>query len=92
MDAKLKYLLTFLAVILSIIGCDVNENRIFDSADKVWPKLKMENKPGTYWWWMGSAVDKKNIFYILSIFILKRSACDLYLCINLRFAIICVIA
>ncbi len=65
MDVKLKYLFSFLLIILLGIGCQLNENRIFDSADKVWPKLKMENKPGTYWWWMGSAVDKKNITYNL---------------------------
>lgn len=26
-----------------------------------WPELKKENKTWTRWWWMGSAVDKKNI-------------------------------
>jgi hypothetical protein len=65
MNAKLNYVLTFLTVILSVAGCLLSENRVFDSAKKVWPKLKMENKPGTYWWWMGSAVDNKNISYNL---------------------------
>ncbi len=65
MDAKFKYLLIFLAVTLSALACNMNKNRIFDSADKVWPKLKKENKPGTYWWWMGSAVDKQNLSYNL---------------------------
>lgn len=27
----------------------------------VWPTVKPETKPWTRWWWMGSAVDKKNI-------------------------------
>ena len=39
------------------------------SIDKIeefsWPEAKSVNKPGTYWWWMGSAVDKKNLAYNL---------------------------
>jgi hypothetical protein len=31
------------------------------AGDLDWPKPKAENRPGTYWWWMGSAVDKENI-------------------------------
>lgn len=30
-----------------------------------WPKVTQEMKPGTRWWWMGSAVDKTNITYNL---------------------------
>jgi len=26
-----------------------------------WPKITKQNKPWTYWWWMGSAVDKKGL-------------------------------
>ena len=26
-----------------------------------WPKVNKESKTWTRWWWMGSAVDKKNI-------------------------------
>ncbi|WP_114781784.1 glycosyl hydrolase [Botryobacter ruber] len=26
-----------------------------------WPEVKKENRPWTRWWWMGSAVDEKNI-------------------------------
>ena len=26
-----------------------------------WPEAKREAKPGTRWWWLGSAVDKKNL-------------------------------
>jgi hypothetical protein len=32
------------------------------SADFVgWPKIMSDTRPWTYWWWMGSAVDKTNI-------------------------------
>ena len=33
--------------------------------DLSWPNVKPENKPGIYWWWMGSAVDEKNLTYNL---------------------------
>lgn len=26
-----------------------------------WPAVRPENKPGTRWWWLGSAVDKENL-------------------------------
>ena len=36
--------------------------------DHSWPEVKSVNKPGTYWWWMGSAVDKENLTYNLENF------------------------
>jgi len=30
-----------------------------------WPEPKVENRPGAYWWWMGSAVDEENITWNL---------------------------
>jgi len=30
-----------------------------------WPAAKTENRPGCYWWWLGSAVDKENITWNL---------------------------
>ncbi len=30
-----------------------------------WPEVAVENRPGAYWWWMGSAVDKENITWNL---------------------------
>jgi hypothetical protein len=35
------------------------------AGDLSWPVVRMENRPGTYWWWMGSAVDKENITWNL---------------------------
>lgn len=35
------------------------------AGDLDWPEPKMENRPGCYWWWMGSAVDKANITWNL---------------------------
>ena len=42
----------------SIFGADKVKNK---TPEFSWPKVKQENKPWTYWWWMGSAVDKENL-------------------------------
>lgn len=34
-------------------------------AQVAWPKITPEMKPGTRWWWLGSAVDKDNLQYNL---------------------------
>ena len=51
----------FLLITVLFIQCKPNEN----IKDHLWPDVKPENKPGTYWWWMGSAVDKENLTYNL---------------------------
>ena len=28
-----------------------------------WPEIKPEARPGSRWWWMGSAVDQKGLAY-----------------------------
>ena len=33
--------------------------------DLDWPELAKENRPGVYWWWPGSAVDRENITWNL---------------------------
>ncbi len=35
------------------------------AGDLDWPEKTIENRPGAYWWWMGSAVDKENITWNL---------------------------
>ena len=40
-------------------------NASADQADLAWPAPTVENRPGCYWWWMGSAVDKENITWNL---------------------------
>ena len=30
-----------------------------------WPDTPAEARPGTRWWWLGSAVDEKNLTYNL---------------------------
>ena len=33
--------------------------------DLDWPETVSINRPGTFWWWMGSAVDRENITWNL---------------------------
>ena len=46
--------LLFSAIILTTIGLSAQNQQY-------WPEQQKEMKPWTRWWWMGSAVDKKNI-------------------------------
>jgi len=34
----------------------------------IWPEIKKETRPWTRWWWMGNAVDEKNISSLLEIY------------------------
>ncbi|MBN1413971.1 MAG: glycosyl hydrolase family 2 [Bacteroidales bacterium] len=36
-----------------------------------WPEIKAETKPWTRWWWMGSAVDEKNLDNLLETYARK---------------------
>lgn len=40
---------------LSLNSCQVS------SSELEWPEIKSENKPWTRWWWMGSAVNEKDL-------------------------------
>ena len=44
-----------------LLQCQPNE----PLDNHTWPEVKSEHKPGTFWWWMGSAVDEKNLKYNL---------------------------
>ena len=61
MNFRLKSFILFLLIIAVIIqACsdqDINKLK--------WPEVKTVHKPGTYWWWMGSAVDAENLTYNL---------------------------
>ena len=43
---------------ISIFSCESGE---ISTTALEWPPINRECKPWTYWWWHGSAVDKKNI-------------------------------
>lgn len=38
---------------------------LVSAANTAWPEIRTENKPGVRWWWMGSAVDEKNLTWNL---------------------------
>jgi len=53
----LMWLLCLLPAVLVFAADNVNNAE----SGLSWPKVTKECKPWTYWWWMGSAVDKKNL-------------------------------
>ena len=56
--------LLFLLPLIFFTQCQSNKK----VEDHSWPEVKSVHKPGTYWWWMGSAVDKENLTYNLENF------------------------
>lgn len=50
---------TIMSLLLLTLIYACGQVTVADDLD--WPKPRVENRPGTYWWWMGSAVDKENI-------------------------------
>ncbi len=58
---KLSKIIIYSLFLVSLTQCQPKK----DNNDLSWPKVQPENKPGTYWWWMGSAVDKKNLSWNL---------------------------
>lgn len=61
-------LLIALIMAIALNSCTQMENASQKEEGQVvgvWPELEKENKPWTRWWWMGSAVDKENIGFLL---------------------------
>ena len=51
---------------MSVCGQIFGEDESSVSARPLdWPKTVTENRPGSYWWWPGSAVDRENITWNL---------------------------
>jgi hypothetical protein len=59
---KIWHVLFVWILFISLNSC---ESYVDLNTEQIWPEVQMENRPGTYWWWMGSAVDEKNITYNL---------------------------
>ena len=55
------FLIPFCMGMLSCIDVHARANQ----GDLGWPEAKVENRPGAYWWWMGSAVEEENITWNL---------------------------
>lgn len=48
---------SFILILFLTAGCTSQNN----STALDWPPVTQENKPWTYWWWPGSAVDRENL-------------------------------
>ena len=59
-------LLTLALILLVVLpGCN---NKSFEDSERnigQWPEPTSESKPWARWWWMGSAVDKANLNYLM---------------------------
>ncbi|MDA3925423.1 MAG: glycosyl hydrolase [Kiritimatiellae bacterium] len=53
------FITTFLVTLICPYG------QMAAAGDLDWPEPSTFNRPGAYWWWMGSAVDKENITWNL---------------------------
>ena len=56
---------TCFVVWLILIASVAGTLRAGSDKPMAWPQLQPEHRPGCYWWWPGSAVDKKNITWNL---------------------------
>ena len=61
--AKFKHFLPLILMVLMTAGN--SENNL---SELNWPTITKEGKPWTYWWWMGSAVDKQNLTRLLEAY------------------------
>jgi hypothetical protein len=59
---KSLLILSFLAAAVSSSG------QVVKQAASPWPKLEQQMRPWTRWWWMGNAVDEKNLSAALSAY------------------------
>ncbi len=67
MTLKKNFLLLFLLPGLFTLSCQSQQEDQESSTIQpgTWPEITREAKPWTRWWWMGNAVDKKNIRHLL---------------------------
>ncbi|WP_339707271.1 glycosyl hydrolase [Algoriphagus aquimarinus] len=65
MRFKFKYLL-FLFPVLLFFGFQLIEKKAPASSE--WPEITQNAKPWTRWWWMGNAVDEKNLSKLLETY------------------------
>ncbi|WEK20169.1 MAG: glycosyl hydrolase [Candidatus Pedobacter colombiensis] len=61
---KLKLNLTTLAIGVLLFNTAQAQNKI--KASGPWPVVEKQMKPWTRWWWMGSAVDERNLNKVLT--------------------------
>jgi hypothetical protein len=57
--------LSVAALKIGLLICCVAGAASIQARSTDWPVQTVENKPGTRWWWLGNAVDKKNLTWNL---------------------------
>ncbi|WP_200975614.1 glycosyl hydrolase [Echinicola sp. 20G] len=66
---KLKISLYFLNLCLIIFAFSCQQNGETQTDAQIqtgsWPEISQTSKPWTRWWWMGNAVDRENLSYLL---------------------------
>ncbi len=53
--------MTLPKVFLAVVALGFGAQCLSQTAALNWPEVPREARPGAYWWWLGSAVDKANI-------------------------------
>ena len=57
----------FCGLFLAMLPFSLTDCQSYDP----WPEIKVEMRPWTRWWWMGSAVDEKNLGNLLEVYAQK---------------------
>ncbi|WP_339879433.1 glycosyl hydrolase [uncultured Algoriphagus sp.] len=65
MHAKFKILLFLLSILLFLGSQQISKKT---AASSEWPEITQTAKPWTRWWWMGNAVDEKNLSNLLETY------------------------
>jgi len=65
--SRLKFLKPGFASLVVLLFCihQVSGQTSQSNRDLQWPTQQKEHLPGTYWWWLGSAVDRENLTFNL---------------------------
>lgn len=52
----------------SLLACGLTEQAAAAAPDTPWPAVHQTTRPWTRWWWMGNAVDEKNLAHLLETY------------------------
>ena len=53
--------MTLKKILVTVTLCLAGQNVVMAQAVSAWPEVTREAKPGSRWWWLGSAVDEENL-------------------------------
>jgi hypothetical protein len=61
----MKKLLLYFVLLAAVLGAN---GQVLKNSAAPWPVIEKQMRPWTRWWWMGSAVDEKNLSVALSTY------------------------